>query len=47
MGESTVFIIGYCLQKKSAQSMSEVFFVEIENKIINKSLPLTSRKWTL
>lgn len=46
-GGEQSFIIGYCLQKKPAQSMSEVFFVEIENKIINKSLPLTSRKWTL
>lgn len=34
-------------KKKPAQSMTEVSFVEIENKIINKSLPLTSRKWTL
>ena len=33
--------------KKSVQRVSEVFFVGIESKMINKSLPLTSRKWTL
>lgn len=34
-------------KKKSAQNMSEVFFVEIGNKIIHKSRPLTPRKWTV
>lgn len=34
-------------KKNSAQNMSEVFFVEIGNKIIHKSRPLTSRKWTV
>lgn len=34
-------------KKKSTQNMSEVFFVEIGNKIIHKSRPLTPRKWTV
>lgn len=47
----TAFIIGYCLwekkKKKPAPNMSEVFFVEIGNKITHKSRPLTRGKWTV
>lgn len=34
-------------KKKSAPNMSEVFFVEIGNKITHKSRPLTRGRWTV